>query len=91
MEIKKLLKRSSVAKNMGTSITVVSVCFRIIKQRFDAPEIDGYIRHNILFLKNLPREANIELYKEKQQIISAINKELITYDFRYVLKDIMVK
>ncbi|MBP6910203.1 hypothetical protein KBC03_01240 [Patescibacteria group bacterium] len=52
-DIKKLLKKSSIAKNMGTSVTIISVCFRIIKQHYkmsDA-EIDGYIRHNILFVK----------------------------------------
>ena len=58
---------------------------------YDLSEMDGYIRHNILFLKSFPREVNILLYKEKQQLLDMINKELTAYDFRYRLKDIRVK
>lgn len=94
IQLKKLLKKSSVARNMGSSITIVSICFRILKQHFpsaDLSEIDGYIRHNILFIKNLPRNINILLYKEKQTILDTINKELSASDFRYILKDVMTK
>jgi hypothetical protein len=89
MELKKLLKKSSVAKNMGSSITIISVCFRIIKNHYHISELDGYIRHNTLFLKSVPREVNISIFKDKKELLSMINAELVTYDFRYILKDII--
>ncbi len=94
MEIKKLLKKSSLSKSMGSSINIVSSCFRVLRKKFPGVNFSNtewYIRHNILFLKDLPRETNIALYKEKQQILDAINKELAASDFRYSMKDIRTK
>lgn len=90
-DIKKLLRKSSLSKKVGNSITVVSVCFRIIKKRYAVEECDGYIRHNILSVKWLPREVGIRIYRDKGQLLEEINKELIEYGLKYVLKDILTK
>lgn len=91
VDIKQLLKKSSLSKKVGSSLTVISVCFRIIKQRYSIAECDGYIRHNILFVKWLPREACILLYREKPQLLGEINKELVKFGLAYTLKNIVTK
>ena len=94
MDIKKLLKKSSVAKNMWTSITIISVCFRVIKDRYSEvqmSELDWYIRHNILFVKGAPREIIISIFKDKKELLGAIQAELLKYDFKYTLRDIICK
>lgn len=94
MDIQKILRKSSLSKKVGSSLTIVSVCFRIIKKQFPQAMLDetsGYIRHNILFISSAPREIAIGLYKEKNKLLEMINKELIQYDFVYTLKDIRTK
>lgn len=94
MDIQKILRKSSLSKKVWSSLTIVSVCFRIIKKHFalsELSEMSGHIRHNILFISNTPREVTIWLYKEKNKLLDAINKELAVYDFRYTLKDIRTK
>lgn len=91
MDIKKLLKKSSIAKNIGTSVTIISVCFRIIKQRYNITELDGHIRHNILFLKDTPREVSMQVFRDKKELLGAINAELLKFDFRYKVKDIITR
>ena len=90
LDLKKILKKSSLSTRMS-SVTILSICLRAIKERyaFDG-QLSGYIRHNILFVKEAPRHMAIELYKDKAKLVAQINKELPSFDFRYTLKDIKI-
>lgn len=92
LELKKILKKSSLNERIGGSATILSVCLRIIKEQYSHHDLlTGYIRHNILFVKDAPRQIAIEIYKDKAKLLKQINTELPSFDFRYTLKDIIVK
>ena len=91
MELRKLLKTSSLSKKVGSSLTIISVCFRVIKKRYSIEEVNGYIKHNVLFLTDVPREIGIALYKDKIDVLQEINQELKDSDLKYVLKNIISK
>lgn len=93
--IRKRLSQQYHGKNIIWSIAVNE-----IKDYFDLKKIDPeieeeiltwYVRHDKVFIKTLDQNLKIQLFKEKSNVIEAINKKLQNIGYTQNINDIILK
>lgn len=80
---------------LGTlALNVVKQYFHIEKKAQDlvADEvIEGYLRYQKLFLKTADQALKIQIFKEKEKLIAAINQHFQSLGYRQEVREIRLK
>ncbi len=93
-----LRKRLSVqhrGKNMIGSIALNEIKSYLNIEKIDSDIQDEiltwYVRHNKLFLRIIDQELKIQIFKDKLNILSRINKKLLEIWYKIEIGDIIFK
>ena len=91
MELRHIIRKVAAKKNLS-SLNIMSVCLRVLKKHYNDENMgDGYIRHHILFLRDVPRGILLQLYRDKPALLKALNTELKSNGYAGEIKDIITK
>jgi len=93
--IRKRLSQQYRGKNIIWSIAVNEIKDYFNLKKID-PEIEEeiltwYVRHDKVFIKTLDQNLKIQLFKEKSNVIEAINKKLQNIGYTQNINDIILK
>ncbi|MDD2537229.1 MAG: hypothetical protein PHU61_01910 [Candidatus Absconditabacteria bacterium] len=94
--LRKRLSQQFRGKNMIGSIAIncIHEYFSLEKNEKTIREkeaVEGYIRHNKLFLKIQDQEIKIQVFKEKKKLIELINQHLEKLGYKERIIDIFTK
>jgi len=89
-KIRQVMTKKHLDKNMIGVITL-----KAVRNYFwytdNSLLLDGYVKFNKLFLKTTQQHVKIAIFKEKQQILTAINEHIAKVGFPQRINDIMFK
>ena len=93
--IRKRLSQQYRGKNIIWSIAVNEIKDYFNLKKID-PEIEEeiltwYVRHDKVFIKTSDQNLKIQLFKEKSNVIEAINKKLQNIGYTQNINDIILK
>ena len=97
--IKDVLRKRLSIQHRGKNM-IGSIALNEIKSYLNIEKIDSdiqdeiltwYVRHNKLFLRIIDQELKIQIFKDKLNILSRINKKLLEIWYKIEIGDIIFK
>jgi hypothetical protein len=83
--------RNTLARKEYSTQIIARISLNELAVFFDKKQLEGYIRHSILFVELQDQSEIIILFREKQNILNKVNTILNNYGYIKPIKDIRHK